>query len=102
MLRRILFCLKYYFFLLTFFVLQKPVFLLFHARNFAPEISSKDFWQVVWHGLPLDFSMSAYLSVIPFLLVCISVFKNYGMLRHLLHFYTIFIFIIATILFSVD
>ena len=102
MLRRILFCLKYYFFLLTFFVLQKPVFLLFHARNFAPEISSKDFWQVVWHGLPLDFSMSAYLSIIPFLLVCVSVFRNYGMLRHLLHFYTIIIFLITTILFSVD
>lgn len=47
------------------FVLQKPVFLI--AYGGFPSLFS-----VIWHGLPLDFSMAGYLTAIPGLALLIS------------------------------
>ncbi len=47
-------------------MLQKPVFLLLYAGGLAQTFS------VVWHGLPLDFSMAGYLSALPGLLLLVS------------------------------
>lgn len=46
-----------------FFVLQKPVFFMVHCGGFDSPLSN--IFQVMWHGLPLDFSMAGYLTVIP-------------------------------------
>ncbi len=67
-----------------------------------PEISLKDFAQVMWHGLPLDFSMSAYVCVVPFLLVTVSVFKNWSVLQKITKIYSIVLFALATLIFSAD
>ncbi len=48
------------------FTLQKPVFLLLYAGGVTQALS------VMWHGLPLDFSMSGYLSAVPALLLLVS------------------------------
>lgn len=48
------------------FILQKPVFLLFYAEKIT------DLFPVVWHGLPLDFSMAGYLTAVPGLLLLVS------------------------------
>lgn len=44
------------------FVLQKPVFLLLYGG--ISQLAA-----VVWHGLPMDLSMSGYLTVLPALLI---------------------------------
>lgn len=44
------------------FVLQKPVFLLAYCRDFGV---LSNLFPVIWHGLPLDFSMAGYLTAIP-------------------------------------
>lgn len=50
---------------ILFFVLQKPVFLLVYG-GFSHVL------QVIWHGLPLDFSMAGYLTAIPAIVLLIS------------------------------
>ena len=47
------------------FIAQKPFFLLFYG-------GSSHLIPVVWHGLPLDFSMSGYLTVLPALLILLG------------------------------
>ena len=44
------------------FVVQKPFFLLFYG-------GFSHLMPVMWHGLPLDFSMSGYLTALPALLI---------------------------------
>lgn len=53
------------------FILQKPCFLFF-SKNLLKGISSTDYLQVIYHGLPLDLSMAGYFSIIPFLLIIIG------------------------------
>lgn len=54
------------------FVLQRLCFVLFYPELFSG-ISNNELWQIVWYGLPMDCSMSAYLTIIPLLLsmVCL-------------------------------
>lgn len=53
-------------------ILQKPCFLLFH-KNLFKEINFTDFWQVMYHGLPLDLSIAGYLSIMPGILILIEI-----------------------------
>ncbi len=48
-----------------FFVLQKPLFLLIYG-------GFTSLFEVIWHGLPLDFSMAGYLTAIPALVLTVS------------------------------
>ena len=48
-----------------FFVLQKPLFLAVYG-------GLSHFMPVAWHGLPLDFSMAGYLTVIPAIVLTVS------------------------------
>ena len=52
--------------------LQKPLFLAWYAER-AAEATSSELWGVVWHGLLLDSTTSAYLCVVPWLLMLIAV-----------------------------
>lgn len=51
-------------FFVLFCTLQKPLFMLYHHRLFAFSAPA-DYMEVMWHGLPLDLAVAAYLSVIP-------------------------------------
>lgn len=55
-----------------FFVLQKPLFLLIYG-------GFTSLFEVIWHGLPLDFSMAGYLTVIPALVLTASGLAIKGM-----------------------
>ena len=55
---------RVYFFWLLLFILQKPLFMLWYRGAFSG-VSVIDYLQVIWHGLPLDFSLAGYLTVIP-------------------------------------
>lgn len=52
--------------------LQKPLFLAWYAQR-AVEATSAELWGVVWHGLLLDSTTSAYLCVVPWLLMLTAV-----------------------------
>ena len=57
------------------FMLGKPFFMLYHLSLYK-DINIGEWFKVMWHGLPMDFSMSAYLMMIPFLLRALSVGLN--------------------------
>lgn len=50
------------------FTIQKPVFLLIYTGGVA------QVFRVMWHGLPLDFSLAGYLSAVTGLLLLVSSF----------------------------
>ena len=55
---------RVYFFWLLLFILQKPLFMLWYRGAFSG-VGVIDYLQVIWHGLPLDLSLAAYLTAIP-------------------------------------
>lgn len=59
------------YFILIFFV-EKTVFFVAHM-SMEPTVSITDYFHVLYNGLPLDFSMSGYLSVFPALLLIFSI-----------------------------
>lgn len=53
------------------FALQKPLFMLFHHDIYA-SFNLNDYISVIFNGLPLDFSMAGYLTIIPGILLVAS------------------------------
>ncbi|KAA6304683.1 Lipoteichoic acid synthase 1, partial [termite gut metagenome] len=51
--------LKTYLLFVLVFLLQKPLFMWFYHDLFAG-IGVTDYWDVMWHGLPLDLSIAGY------------------------------------------
>jgi len=73
---RLFFLLKFLVWTLLVFILAKVGFLLV-CREGHP-FSLADGWQVITHGLSLDFSMSLYLFALPFLLTVASLWWRGG------------------------
>ena len=71
--KRILFLIAVYFWFFIMFVLQKPLFMLFHWDIYG-KIPLMEWFSVMWNGRPLDFSMAAYLTAIPALFVVATVY----------------------------
>ncbi|KAA6326708.1 hypothetical protein EZS27_024219, partial [termite gut metagenome] len=44
------------------FILWKPLFMWFHHDLYA-EMETMDYFEVMLHGLPLDFSVAGYFSI---------------------------------------
>lgn len=94
--KKILFLLCFFLLWLLVFISQKIVFLLIYDRGFSHVLS------VIWHGLPLDISMAAYLSTIPALLLLLSglplrIFHTERGARRFLQFYRCWVTICAII-----
>jgi len=102
MLQRFFFLLKYYFFFVIIFVLQKPLFMWFHNGKFGAGLTAGDWFLVMKNGLPLDFSMSGYICVLPFLFIVASVWVSPLIIKKIINIYTCIILLIVTIIFSVD
>ena len=102
MCNRLIFFLKYYFFFVVIFVVQKPLFMWFHSDKFGTGLTAGDWFSVMKHGLPLDFSMSGYICIVPFLLVVASVWLKPQLIKKITDIYTCIIVVVVTIIFSVD
>ena len=72
---RFSFLLRYLLYWLAFFAAVRLVFLAFFYRETAG-LGASTLAGTFLHGLRLDFSAAAYLSLIPFLLVALSVFRG--------------------------
>ena len=75
-----------YFWFVLVFVLQKPLFMFWQGDLYAG-ISFLDWLRVMWHGLPLDLSVSAYIMVLPMLLATVSVWLPGRWLLYILRGY---------------
>lgn len=99
MLRRILYLLLHFCVLWVFFLLQKPFFMLADSLK---SYSFTDYLQVMWHGASLDATTAAYLTVIPFLLVFVSVWYRHFPFRVVLTPYYIVITLLTSLIFFGD
>ena len=81
--------------------LQKPVFLLYHWTQSA-ETSFGECLQVIWHGLSMDFSIAGYFTIIPLLLLLVSVFFSGKPFGTILKVYFLIISILISIIFIPD
>lgn len=68
---RLILFLKYYLFWTLFFVAQKPLFMIWQ-HSLMGDVRAIDWLLVPWHGLPLDLSVAAYITVVFGLILCIS------------------------------
>lgn len=98
---RVIGFLKTYFLFVCIFVLQKPLFMLYY-RSLYSEASVGDWFSVMWHGLPLDLSLAAYLTAIPGLLFVVSAWVLTKGLHRVWCGYYLFVAILLSIIFVVD
>ena len=87
MLKKILFLLIYLFSWVIFFEIARVFFLLSTAQ-YAKEVSASLKLQSLWHGLKMDLSMSAYLTVLVCLFVMGAVFIPFFRKRTIYFTYT--------------
>ncbi len=62
-----------YLFWVVLFVLQKPIFLLFHWGS-ASRYSFLEWLKTIWHGFPMDLSMAGYFTLPILVLLFVSCF----------------------------
>jgi phosphoglycerol transferase MdoB-like AlkP superfamily enzyme len=98
--RIILFFSIFFYFVLIFFV-GKVAFTLIHS-SIGGGVSATDIFQVLYHGLPLDISMSGYLTVIPALAIIASIWFKPKFIARTLSVYFGIIFAIIAIITVVD
>lgn len=94
--RIILFVSIFFYFIFLFFV-EKTVFF---ASNMSMDqtTSITDIFAILYHGLPLDFSMSGYLSILPGLLLIASIWiKPAAIIKVCNIYYGIISFILAAV-----
>lgn len=72
---RLLVLLKTYILFVLIFIFQKPLFMGYYHELYG-NVSLGEWFNVPFHGLPLDFSMAGYLTVIPAFLLLFSVWTN--------------------------
>lgn len=95
------FILAVYFTWLLFFICQKPLFMRFYPES-AQGLSAADYGQVILNGLRLDSTVSAYLTIFPFLLLWISMWRELpGMKKIVRIYFLLSAFVIASV-FCVD
>ena len=92
---------KTYILFVLLFVLQKPIFMVYYQTIYN-NLSFSDYFRVMWHGLPLDLSLAGYLTVIPGLLLIVSVWNCSPTLRLIRKIYFGIIAFVMSCLFIVD
>jgi phosphoglycerol transferase MdoB-like AlkP superfamily enzyme len=98
---RLLFLLKYYFFWIIIFIVQKIAFLFFNYKE-SFDLSIGDWFLVIFNGLKLDFSAAAYLLLIPSILTVLSFEPFYKTVRKIINIYTYFLLFFVLYLGVVD
>lgn len=81
-----------------FFVIEKPLFMAFYPSLY----SLADAPAVMWHGLAMDMSMAAYLTVIPALLTIWMLCSRSRVCRIAGHVYFAVISVVMAAIFTVD
>jgi len=82
------------------FIVAKVCFMLFCQEGH--DFSFGDMWQVISHGLSLDFSTALYFLIVPFLVVMVSVWWNGKILSKILLVYFIIIAFAFALAFVAD
>ncbi len=98
---RVIFLLKYFTFWVMVFLVQKIFFLFFNYKE-SFQLIWVDWFRILYHGLPLDFSTSAYISFLPALLLAIKQGGKRNLWAKLINVYTYLILFVVLLLGVVD
>lgn len=87
--KQILWFIKTYATFLVLFLLQKPLFILVEKASATQPIDSyfSSALTVMWHGLSLDLAMAGYFSIVPGLLLLVSLWIRKELVRPVLNVY---------------
>ncbi len=83
------------------FLLEKPLFMAYYHTLYSAD-SGAEWFNVMWHGLPLDLSLSGYLTVIPGLLLLFSIWSKHSLLYKIKRIYFLIIAILLSCIFVSD
>lgn len=98
---RVIGFIKTYCLLICIFVVQKPLFMMYYRSQYT-DVSWMDWFNVVWHGLPLDLSLAGYLTAIPGFLFIVSAWSLSNTLHRIWCGYFLFVSVLLSIIFTVD
>ena len=101
MIKRILFIVYTFICWVLIFVIQKPLFLLYHHK-IASGHSLSEFIQVLLNGLKLDVTMASYLTAIPLLLTLVSIWLVGKKMHTVLKVYFAVVGFLVALIFTVD
>lgn len=99
--RRLIQFVTTYFLFVFIFILQKPIFMTYYHTLYT-QVSWVEWFNVIWHGLPLDLSLSGYLTVIPGLLLIVTIWTQSGIVRQIRRIYFLLISILMACIFIGD
>lgn len=99
--KRIVYLCLYFLTVLLVFIVQKPLFMLYNDA-IGKGYGWADCLQVMLHGASLDATTAGYLTVLPFLLVWVSIWCKRFPLRKILAAYYVVVAILVSIVFVVD
>ncbi|MGX8690207.1 MAG: LTA synthase family protein, partial [Bacteroidaceae bacterium] len=92
---------RHYISLVIIFILQKPLFMLYASLG-RQSYGVRDWLLVIWHGLPIDLSVAAYLTLIPLLFIIISVWTQSFPVKGLIKFYDFLAALVISAIFVGD
>lgn len=98
---RLLFLLKFYTTLVAFFLVAKPLFMLYNGAV-GRACSVADVIAVLWHGLPLDLATAGYLTALPLLATIVGTWVRLPWVRPVYLLYSAVISLLLSLIFVGD
>ncbi|WP_321330689.1 sulfatase-like hydrolase/transferase [uncultured Bacteroides sp.] len=92
---------KTYLLLTIIFSLEKPLFMLYYYKLFKG-ITLTDYLDVIIHGLPLDLSMAGYLTIIPAIILIMSLWIVPNIISNIRKIYYSLIAFLISLVFICD
>lgn len=99
--KRIAYLLSFFSAILGYFLIQKPLFMLYNDAA-DKGISFTDYGRVVFHGFTLDAATTGYLTALPWLAVLVSIWLKQFPLRKILTAYYVLISLLVSLIFIGD
>jgi Phosphoglycerol transferase and related proteins, alkaline phosphatase superfamily len=99
--QRILLFITIYFYFVLIFFLEKTVFALIHS-SIDGGVSTQDIFDLLYNGLPLDLSMSGYLTTLPALILIASIWLHPKVTAAICNVYFMIILSVIAIIAVVD
>ena len=93
--------LKYFIFWMTFFLLDKALFLLWNFDQ-TIQLSAGEIGGIFLHGLKMDVSTACYLLLLPGLITGFRNFIPFRIVNRLIWYYTLFFLIVSSVLIVLD
>ena len=97
----LLFNVSYFFLWIGYFIFARFFFLLFYFEK-TKELEFITILKTFLYGIQLDTSFSAYLCIIPFLLIIFSTFINTAIIAKIIKWYSYLLLIFITLLLIID